>query len=104
MLAQVMINFTKLTAGRVLLIYLMAGIVLEAFGFYEPAVKVAGAGATIPIIGFGYTLAKGAIEGAQKGLLDAITGGLVASAAGIAAVIVFGALNALIFSPRSKKN
>ena len=104
MIAQILINHTKITAGRILLIFLLTGVLLQAFGIYEKIVDFAGSGATIPIIGFGYVLAKGAIEGAKEGLFGAITGGVTAAAAGLAAVIVFGYLNAVLFSPKSKKN
>ena len=104
MIGQVLINCTKLTAGRILIIFLLAGVLLQAFGIYEKLVDFAASGATIPIIGFGYVLAKGAIEGAREGLFGAITGGTAAAAAGLAAVIVFGYLNAVLFSPKSKKN
>ena len=102
--AQLVINFTKLTAGRILVFFMLAGVVLEALGLYHYAVEFAGAGATVPISGFGYLLARGAIRGAQTGLFGALTGTLTAAAAGVTAAILFAFLFALIFKPRSKKN
>ena len=77
---------------------------MQAFGVYEYLVDFAGAGATVPISGFGYLLAEGAIKGAKSGLMGAITGGLSAAAAGVSSAILFGFLIALIFKPKSKKN
>lgn len=103
-LAQLLINFTKLTAGKILVIFLLSGVLLQAFGVYEYIVQFGESGATVPISGFGYLLAKGAMEGAKKSLFDAITGGLTAGAMGITAAIVFGYLFAVIFKSKSKKN
>ncbi len=103
-LAQLLINYTKITAGKILVYFLIAGLVLQTFGVYQYLVDFAGAGATVPISGFGYLLAKGAMEGAKKGLFDAITGGITAAGMGITAAIVFGYLFALIFKSKSKKN
>ncbi len=103
-LAQVVINKTKLTAGRILVIFMLAGVALEAFGLYDYIVEFAGAGATVPISGFGYLLARGGIRGAEKGLFYALTGPLAAASAGVTAAIVFSFLFALIFRPKSKKN
>lgn len=101
---QLLLSFTRLTSARILVVFVTAGVILGAVGVYEPLVKLAGAGATIPLTGFGYTLAKGAIEGAlENGILGAVTGGVAVSAAGITAAIVFGYLNAVIFKPRTKK-
>ena len=83
---------------------MLGGIVLQAFGLYEYLVEFGGSGATVPISGFGYLLANGAIEGAREGLLGALTGGLKTASAGIAAATVFSFLNALIFKPKSKIN
>ncbi len=102
--AQVVINTTKLTAGRILVIFMLAGVALEALGLYEYVVRFAGAGATVPISGFGYLLARGGIRGAEKGLFYALTGPLAAASAGITAAIVFAFLFALVFRPKSKKN
>ena len=84
--------------------FLLAGLFLQAIGVYQYIVDFAGAGATVPICGFGYLLAEGAIKGAQNGLFGAFTGGLVSASAGVTAAIVFGYLNALIFKAKSKKN
>lgn len=103
-LAQLLINYTKITAGRILVYFLLSGVLLQAVGLYQYVVDFAGAGATVPISGFGYLLAKGAIEGAKEGLFKAITGGITAAGMGIASAIVFGYIFALIFKSRSKKN
>ena len=103
-IAQLLINYTKITSGKILVYFLLAGLILQAVGVYQYIVDFAGAGATVPICGFGYLLAQGAIKGAQNGLFGAFTGGLVAASAGVTAAIVFGYLNALIFKAKSKKN
>ena len=103
-IAQLLINYTKITSGKILVYFLLAGLFLQAIGVYQYIVDFAGAGATVPICGFGYLLAEGAIKGAQNGLFGAFTGGLIAASAGITSAIVFGYLNALIFKAKSKKN
>lgn len=103
-IAQLLINYTKITSGKILVYFLLAGLVLQAFGLYQYLVDFAGAGATVPISGFGYLLAEGAIKGAQQGLFSAFTGGVISASAGITAAIVFGYLNALIFKAKSKPN
>lgn len=103
-IAQVVINFTDLTAGKILVIFMLAGIVLTAFGLYQPIVEWAGAGATVPISGFGYLLASGAMKGAQEGLFQALTGALAAASAGISAAVVFSFLASLIFRSHTKHN
>ncbi|MBQ9482294.1 MAG: stage V sporulation protein AE [Clostridia bacterium] len=103
-IAQLLINYTKITPGKILVYFLLAGVFLQAVGVYRYLVDFAGAGATVPISGFGYLLAKGAIEGAKKGLFGALTGGIVSAAAGITAAILFGYIFALIFKPKSKRN
>ncbi len=102
--AQLLINYTKITSGKILVTFLLAGVFLQAVGLYQYIVDFAGAGATVPISGFGYLLAKGAIEGAKESLFGAITGGITAASAGITAAITFGYLFAVIFKVRSKKN
>ena len=102
--AQVIINYTKITSGRILVYFLLTGVLLQALGLYQYLVDFGGAGATVPISGFGYLLANGAMKGAKESLFKAITGGITAAGMGIAAAIVFGYLIALIFSSRSKKN
>ena len=103
-IAQLLINYTKITSGKILVSFLLAGVALEAVGLYQYLVGFAGAGATVPICGFGYLLAKGAIEGAKESLFKAITGGLTAASMGVTAAIVFGYIFALLFKSRSKMN
>lgn len=101
--AQVLIDKTKLTPGRILVMFVVIGAVLGGFGIYDKIVDFAGAGATVPIMGFGNLLAEGAIKGVREsGLLGALTGGAKAAAGGISASIFFGFLIALIFSPKSR--
>ncbi|MBE7036840.1 MAG: stage V sporulation protein AE [Ruminococcaceae bacterium] len=102
-IAQLLIDKCKLTPARILVIYVSAGTFLTLFGWYEPLVKLAGAGATIPLTGFGYTLAKGVAKAvAEKGILGIFSGGLTGAAAGITAAIVFGYIIALLFKPKPK--
>ncbi len=102
--AQVVINFTDLTAGKILVLFMLAGVVLTALGLYGPLVEFAGAGATVPISGFGYLLANGAMKGAQEGLFEALTGPLAAASAGVSAAVIFSFLMALLFRSRTKFN
>lgn len=104
LIAQVVINFTDLTAGKILVYFMLAGVVLTAIGVYQPLVEFAGAGATVPICGFGYLLAQGAMKGAEKGFFSAITGSLAAASAGVTAAVVFSFLMALIFKSKMKRN
>ncbi len=104
MLAQIVINFTDLTAGKILVTFMLAGVVLQGLGLYQYLVDFAGAGATVPISGFGYLLANGAIKGAQKGLFGAFTGALSAASAGVSAAVIFSFLMAMLFKSRTKKN
>ena len=100
---QALLMYTRLTSARILVLFVVSGVVLTALGVYKPLVDVAGAGATVPLTGFGYSLAMGAIEAVNKyGILGALAGGVTRTAAGIAAAIVFGLLNALIFKPHAK--
>ena len=102
-IAQVLIDKTRLTPARILVSYVVAGVLLTAVGVYQPIVEFGGAGATVPLTGFGYSLARGvkkAVE--EQGLFGAITGGLTATAAGITSVMVLGLLAALIFRPKPK--
>ena len=100
---QLLINLTKMTSAKILVTFLLLGVLLEAIGVFDPIKEYAGAGITIPITGFGSTLAKGAIEGVKEdGLLGALTGGMKAAAAGLSAAIVFGFLISLIFKARTK--
>jgi stage V sporulation protein AE len=104
MIAQIIINFTDLTAGKILVIFMLSGVALQALGLYQYVVDFAGAGATVPICGFGYLLANGAMQGAQSGLYGALTGALKASSGGITAAIIFAFLMGLVFKSKSKKN
>ena len=100
---QVLIDKTALTPARILTAYVVAGVVLGALGLYEPLVEFAGAGATVPLTGFGNTLAKGMRRAvAERGALGIFTGGFTAAAAGIAAAIVFGFLAAALFRAKDK--
>ena len=102
-IGQLLLSFTRLTSARILVLFVVAGVVLSGLGLYQPLVKFAGAGASVPLLGFGNALAKGAIEGAKyHGVLGAFSGGISATASGISAAILFGWLAALIFRPRSK--
>lgn len=100
-IGQVMMDATKLTAPRVLVILVLSGAVLQAVGIYEYLVELAGTGARVPLPGFGYNLAKGAIEGSAEGFLGAVTGGIKAAAGGISVAIGWGYLVALVFDPKS---
>lgn len=103
MIGQLLLSLTRLTPARILVTFVTAGVVLSALGLYEPLVELAGAGATVPLTGFGYSLGKGAMEAvAEKGIIGAFTGGITATAGGIAAAIVFGYLFALICTPKTK--
>ena len=104
MIAQIVINFTDLTAGKILVTFMLAGVALQGLGLYQYLVDFAGAGATVPISGFGYLLANGAIKGAEKGFFGAFTGALAAASAGISAAVIFSFLMAMLFKSRSKKN
>ncbi len=100
---QLLIDCTKLTPARILVSFVVLGVVLTAIGVYEPLVNLAGAGATVPLTGFGYSLAKGVKEAVDKnGVLGALMGGLEATAAGITASVFFGFLAALLFKPDDK--
>ena len=102
-IAQILIDRTKLTPARILVIYVVAGVVLGAVGLYKPLVDFAGAGATTPLTGFGYLIYRGVREAVQeRGLLGALTGGLTSASGGIAAALVFGYLACLIFKGQPK--
>lgn len=102
-IGQILIDRTKLTPARILTCYVVSGVILGGLGLYEPFAKWAGAGATIPLTGFGNTLAKGVKTAvAEKGVLGAFTGGFTAAAGGICAAIFFGYIVALIFKPSDK--
>ena len=102
-LGQVFIDSNKLPPARILVAYVVAGVILGGLGIYQPIIDFAGAGATVPLSGFGALLAKGTREAlGEKGLLGALTGGFTAAAAGIAAAIFFGLIAALLFRSGDK--
>ena len=101
--AQILIDRTKLTPARILVCYVVAGVFLGAIGVYEPIVKLAGAGATTPLTGFGYSLAKGVQKAiTEQGLIGALTGGLTGTAGGITSALLFAYLASLIFKGKPK--
>lgn len=103
-IGQLLISLTRLTPAKILVIFVTAGVLLSALGIYGPLVEFAGAGAAVPLTGFGHSLCTGAIEGAMEdGLIGAFTGGIKATAGGVAAAIVFGYLFAVICKPKTKK-
>ena len=103
LMGQILIDKTKLTPARILVGYVVAGVILGAVGLYKPIAEFAGAGATVPLTGFGYTLAKGVKEAIGKdGFLGILTGGLKATAGGITAAIIAGLLASLIFKPKDR--
>lgn len=100
-IAQILIDKTKLTPARILVTYVVSGAVLTAIGVYEPLVKFAGAGATVPLTGFGYSLATGVKKAvAENGLFGAVTGGLTATSGGIAVAVIMGVVCAVIFKAK----
>lgn len=103
-IGQILIDKTKLTPAKILVTFVTAGAILGGLGIYQYLVDFAGCGATVPLTGFGYNLAKGAIEAVQQnGLVGAFTGGVKAAAGGIAAAVFFGYLASLISKPKMKK-
>ncbi len=103
LVGQILIDRTKLTPARILVSYVVAGVFLSAVGLYKPLVDFAGCGATVPLTGFGNTLAQGVREAIdEKGFLGIFTGGLTATAGGIAGAIVAGLLASLLFRPKDK--
>ncbi len=104
LLGQIIINWTHLTNGKILVLFLIMGAILEGFGLYSPLVEFAGAGASVPISGFGCALVKGAVESAKKeGFYGALKGGLAACATGVSIAIVAGYFVSVVFKPRTKK-
>ncbi len=102
-IGQLLIDKTNLTPAKILSSYVVAGVVLGGLGIYQPFAQWAGAGATVPLLGFGNTLAQGIRKGiAESGLLGILTGGLTAAAAGVCAAVLFGCLMALLFRPRER--
>lgn len=103
LIGQLIVDKTKLTPARILVGYVVLGVFLGAIGVYEPIAEFAGAGATVPLTGFGYTLSKGVKEAvAQDGVIGILTGGLKATAGGITVAIIAGLLMSLIFKARDK--
>lgn len=103
-IAQILIDKTKLTPGRILVSFVTLGVIFGAFGWYDKLIEFGGAGATVPLPSFGNGLAKAAIkEVNEKGLLGAFTGGIKGGAAGITAAIFFGYIMAVIFNPKTKE-
>ncbi len=102
-IGQILLDTTKLTAPRILVIFVVSGVVLTAVHLYQPLVELAGNGATTPLPGFGYALAKGAMDGAKDGFIGAVTGAVKATAAGVTVAIAFGYFIALVFNPKSMR-
>jgi stage V sporulation protein AE len=103
-IGQILIDKTKLTPARILVIYVTTGVILGGLGIYKYLVNFAGCGATVPLTGFGYNLANGAIEGVKSsGIVGAFTGGITSTAGGIAAAVFFGYIASLISKPKMKK-
>ncbi len=102
-IGQLLMDYTKLTPARILVSFVTCGVALTAVGLYEPLVKFAGCGATVPLTGFGYTLAKGVEQAVtEKGIFGVITGGITGASGGITAAVVFGFICALIAKPGDK--
>ena len=103
LIGQILIDKTTLTPARILVGYIVAGVILSAVGLYGPLAEFAGAGATVPLTGFGHALCTGVKKAVQEiGLMGAFTGGLTSTAAGIAAAVFFGSLAAMVFKPKAK--
>lgn len=101
-IGQILIDKTSLTPARILVTYVVAGVILQIFGWYQKLIDFAGAGASVPLTGFGYALCKGVKKAlSEDGFLGVLTGGFTAGAAGIAAAVIFSVLAALIFKPKS---
>lgn len=104
LIGQILIDKTRLTPARILVSFVVAGVILSITGIYEPIIEYAGAGASVPIVGFGHLLAQGAVKGiAENGFFGIFKGTIAAASAGITAVILFGFLAAIIFKPKAKK-
>lgn len=102
-IGEILIDYTKLTPARILVTYVISGVILGALGLYDPLVDYAGAGATVPLTGFGNNLAKGVREAVDSsGFMGIFTGGITAAAAGITAALVFGLITAVIFRSKEK--
>ena len=104
LIGQILIDKTRLTPARILVLYVVAGVILGGTGLYRPLADLCGAGATVPLTGFGYCLSRGVAEAvAEQGALGILTGGLTAAAGGITAAVFFGYLAALLFKPKPKQ-
>lgn len=104
LIGQLLLSYTNMTSARILVLFVSLGAILTAVGLYQPIVEIGKAGATVPLTGFGYALAKGAIEGVRlNGIWGAFTGGITATAGGVSAAILFGYIFALICKPKTKK-
>lgn len=104
LLGQLVINWTHLTNGKILVMFLIIGAILQAFNLYQPLIDIFGAGASVPISGFGCALVNGALDGIKaEGFFGSLKGGLQATAPGIATAIIFGYINAVLFKPHTKK-
>ena len=104
LIAQLLLSLTSLSSARILVLFVVMGAVLEGLGLYGYLVDIGGCGATVPLTGFGYSLAKGAMDGAREsGIIGALGGGIKATAPGVAASIIFGLIVSLIFKPRTLK-
>ena len=102
-IGQILIDYTKITPARILVSYVVMGVVLSAIGLYKPLVDFAGAGASVPLLGFGHLLAEGVRKSVDKdGLIGVLTGGLTSSSGGITASLLFGLLMSIIFKPKDK--
>ena len=102
-IGQILIDYTKLTPARILVSYVVMGVDLSAIGLYKPLVDFAGAGASVPLLGFGHLLAEGVRKSVDKdGLIGVLTGGLTSSSGGITASLLFGLLMSIIFKPKDK--
>lgn len=103
-IAQLLIDLTRLTPARILVLYVSVGVLLFAVGIFEPLEKTFGSGVTVPLIGFGANIAKGVKEAVTKdGLIGALTGGMTSSAAGITVALIFGLFSSIIFKTKSKR-
>ena len=103
LIGQILIDKTKLTPARILVSYVVAGVILGGLGIYKYIAQFGGAGATVPLTGFGWLLSKGVVKAvAEQGVLGALTGGVTAAAGGITAAVFFGLVVALLFKPKSK--
>lgn len=105
LIGQILIDYTKLTPARILVSFVVAGVLFSAIGLYEPLVEFAGAGATVPLTGFGHLLAQGVKKAVEEyGFIGIFCGGISAAATGIGAAIIFGYISALIFKPGDRSS